>query len=155
MVTGKVPLWYKQMIGQNVVCVSVCMEYSVEACGCGPFTHTQESGSMGWTGFRPYVLRIMSKQGSRESSVWGLKVCAGKTVYANVHEHVWIHKPLLLRCVRGGLESSTTPALPLPMTLGARRSSFWASVNASVSSFFHCTNSGSLYRQKYKNQLFM
>lgn len=61
--------------------------------------------------------------------------------------YVCIHRPLLLRCVRGGLESSTTPARPFPMTLGARRSSFWASVNASVSSFFHCTNSGSLCRE--------
>lgn len=70
--------------------------------------------------------------------------------------YVCIHRPLLLRCVRGGLESSTTPARPLPMTLGARRSSFWASVNASVSSFFHCTNSGSLCKQEtetFKDQL--
>lgn len=60
------------------------------------------------------------------------------------------HKPLLLRCVSGGLDSSTTPARPLPITLGARRSSFWASVNASFSSFFHCTNSGSLCGTKWQ-----
>lgn len=58
------------------------------------------------------------------------------------------YRPLLLWCVRGGLESSTPPARPFPMTLGARRSSFWASVNASVSSFFHWTNSGSLCTQE-------
>lgn len=68
--------------------------------------------------------------------------------YVCTDTYVCIHRPLLLRCVRGGLESSTTPARPFPMTFGARRSSFWASVNASVSSFFHCTNSGSLCRKK-------
>lgn len=55
-----------------------------------------------------------------------------------------IYRPLVSWCVRGGLESSTTPVWLFPMTFGARSSNLWASVNAPFSSFFHCTNSGSL-----------
>lgn len=72
----------------------------------------------------------------------GCGVCA--CVCVRLRVRVCVHRPLLLRCVRGGLGWSSTPPRLFPITLGARRSSFCASVNASVSSFFHCTNSGSL-----------
>lgn len=53
-------------------------------------------------------------------------------------------RPLLFLWQRGGFQSSTTADRDLLRNLGARRNSRWASVNVSVSSFFHCTNSGSL-----------
>lgn len=54
------------------------------------------------------------------------------------------HRPLLFLWLRGGLVSSTPAERDLFRNLGALRSSFWASVKASVSSFFHCRDSGSL-----------
>lgn len=54
------------------------------------------------------------------------------------------HRPLLFLWLSGGLVSSTPAERDLFKNLGALRSSFWASVKASVSSFFHCRDSGSL-----------
>ena len=61
-------------------------------------------------------------------------------------------RPLLLLWQRGGLDSSTTLDRDLLRNLGARRSSRWASVKVSVSSFFHCTSSGSLYTDTQRDK---
>ena len=157
--TGKVPWQNKNhimlMIGHHVE--SVCSARGWWACSADTLR-----GVVGdrWEGVRANVLWLMRRGEGKEVDcsvclcVSVCVLCINIYVCICLYMGVCIHRPLLLRCVRGGLESSTTPARPFPMTFGARRSSFWASVNASVSSFFHCTNSGSLCTQnKRSNQI--
>ena len=88
-----------------------------------------------------------------KAALWGLSsprgLPGGGAFSQDPSHRSGVQRPLLFLWQRGGFESSTTAERDLLRNLGARRSSRWASMNVSVSSFFHCTNSGSLWGQTH------
>ena len=91
-----------------------------------------------------------------KAALWGLSsprgLPGGGTFSQDPPHRSGVQRPLLFLWQRGGFESSTTAERDLLRNLGARRSSRWASMNVSVSSFFHCTNSGSLWGQTHRGE---